>query len=268
MQFKDTKPHYLALDGLRGVAALIVVLYHIFEGYATSPVTQIVNHGYLAVDFFFLLSGFVIGYAYDDRWGKKDFTVLSYFKRRLIRLHPMVVLGALIGAVSFLAQGSVQWDGTPVSTGRLITAMILTMLMIPAYPGTATEVRGFGEMFPLNGPSWSLFFEYLGNILYALLLRKASTKTLKVVVGVTGLGLLWYAVTNQSGAGNLGGGWSLGGTNVLCGSLRLLFSYSAGLLIARIFKPSRVKHGFLIATVSPRPLTRPAPRHYVAERSL
>ncbi len=250
MQFKDTKPHYLALDGLRGVAALIVVLYHIFEGYATSPVTQIVNHGYLAVDFFFLLSGFVIGYAYDDRWGKKDFTVLSYFKRRLIRLHPMVVLGALIGAVSFLAQGSVQWDGTPVSTGRLITAMILTMLMIPAYPGTATEVRGFGEMFPLNGPSWSLFFEYLGNILYALLLRKASTKTLKVVVGVTGLGLLWYAVTNQSGAGNLGGGWSLGGTNVLCGSLRLLFSYSAGLLIARIFKPSRVKHGFLIATVS------------------
>lgn len=61
MQFKDTKPHYLALDGLRGVAALIVVLYHIFEGYATSPMDQHVNHGYLAVDFFFLLSGFVIG---------------------------------------------------------------------------------------------------------------------------------------------------------------------------------------------------------------
>ena len=69
--FSDTKPHYELLDGLRGVAALLVVWYHAFEGYAFAGGTLIesINHGYLAVDFFFILSGFVIGYAYDDRWG-------------------------------------------------------------------------------------------------------------------------------------------------------------------------------------------------------
>ena len=70
--FADSKPHYDLLDGLRGVAALLVVWYHVFEGYAFAGGTSIetINHGYLAVDFFFILSGFVIGYAYDDRWGK------------------------------------------------------------------------------------------------------------------------------------------------------------------------------------------------------
>ena len=69
--FADTKPHYDILDGLRGIAALTVVWFHIFEAFATSHLDQRINHGYLAVDFFFILSGFVIGYAYDDRWKKK-----------------------------------------------------------------------------------------------------------------------------------------------------------------------------------------------------
>lgn len=62
-----SKPHFMLLDGLRGVAALMVMCYHIFEAFATSPFDQGFNHGYLAVDFFFVLSGFVVGYAYDDR---------------------------------------------------------------------------------------------------------------------------------------------------------------------------------------------------------
>lgn len=64
------KPRYAILDGLRGVAAVIVVAFHLFETYSKGPAYQILNHGYLAVDFFFVLSGFVIGYAYDNRWGK------------------------------------------------------------------------------------------------------------------------------------------------------------------------------------------------------
>ncbi|MDE5638460.1 MAG: acyltransferase, partial [Odoribacter sp.] len=97
--FSDTKPHYELLDGLRGVAALLVIWYHVFEGFATSPVDQCFNHGYLAVDFFFILSGFVVGYAYDDRW-KASMNVKEFFKRRLIRLHPMVIMGAVLGAVT------------------------------------------------------------------------------------------------------------------------------------------------------------------------
>ena len=79
--FADSKPHYPLLDAMRGVAALVVIWYHIFEGFATSAMDQRINHGYLAVDFFFILSGFVLGYAYDDRWSKM--TLGQFFKRRL-----------------------------------------------------------------------------------------------------------------------------------------------------------------------------------------
>lgn len=92
-----SKPHYEILDGLRGVAAVMVIIFHLFEAHAGgSHLTQIINHGYLAVDFFFMLSGFVIGYAYDDRWNRM--TVGTFFKRRIIRLHPMVIMGSIVGA--------------------------------------------------------------------------------------------------------------------------------------------------------------------------
>ena len=106
--FADTKAHYALLDGLRGVAALLVIVYHIFEGYAFAGggLIETFNHGYLAVDFFFILSGFVIGYAYDDRWGQ-NLTMKDFFKRRLIRLHPMVILGAVLGVATYCIQGCV-----------------------------------------------------------------------------------------------------------------------------------------------------------------
>ena len=209
-----SKPHYVILDALRGVAALMVIWFHIFEGFATSAIDQKFNHGYLAVDFFFILSGFVIGYAYDDRW--QSMSVGSFFKRRLIRLHPMVVLGAVFGAVSFLIQGvvfggnssvfdgGVQWNGTHVSLGPVLISMLMAMFLIPCRPGGLGEVRGNGEMFPLNGPSWSLFFEYIANIMYALFLRRLSTKVLKVFVAVSGLGYAAFAILNGSGTYSIG----------------------------------------------------------------
>lgn len=245
--FADSKPHYELLDGLRGVAALLVIWYHVFEGFATSPVDQMFNHGYLAVDFFFVLSGFVIGYAYDDRW-KGRMTVGGFFRRRLIRLHPMVVLGAVLGAVTFCIQGRVQWDGTQVALSSVMLAVLLSMFLIPALPGARCEVRGNGEMFPLNGPSWSLFFEYIGNILYAFLLRRLSTRTLALLVALSGVGLAAYAVGNLSGFGHLGVGWSLSDHNLLGGMLRMTFSFSTGLFISRIFKPVAVRGAFWICS--------------------
>ena len=140
--FADTKPHYELLDGLRGVAALLVVFYHIFEGLsfaAGGTLITTINHGYLAVDFFFILSGFVIGYAYDDRLGK-TMSLGNFFKRRLIRLHPMIVMGAVIGAVTFCIQGSVQWDGTKIATSMVMLALLCAMFFIPAVPGVRYEV--------------------------------------------------------------------------------------------------------------------------------
>src|SRR6202790_2270034 len=93
------KPHYPILDGLRGTAAIMVVIYHLFEAYFPVVGHHPTPHGYLAVDFFFLLSGFVVGYAYDDRWGRMG--LRGFLARRLIRLHPMVILGSVIGAIAF-----------------------------------------------------------------------------------------------------------------------------------------------------------------------
>ncbi len=230
----EAKPHYDILDGLRGVAALLVIVYHVFECFDWTPVP----HGYLAVDFFFVLSGFVIGYAYDSRWDE-GLTVGHFFKRRLIRLHPMVIMGAVIGALCFFLQGSVRWDGTHVSAGWVMVAMLLGMFMLPLYPGVAADVRGNGEMFPLNGPSWSLFFEYIGNILYALLLRRLSTCWLAAVAAVSGVLLTGIAVHD----GYLGVGWTMADSGLWTGLVRMLFPYSLGMLMARVFRPLKRVHG-------------------------
>lgn len=247
--FADTKSHYDLLDGFRGVAALMVMWYHVFEGYAFAGGTTIenFNHGYLAVDFFFILSGFVISYAYDDRWSK-NFTMKEFFKRRLIRLHPMVIMGAVLGAITFCIQGSVQWDGTHIAISMIMLSLLCTILFIPAMPGVGYEVRGNGEMFPLNGPCWSLFFEYIGNILYALFIRRLSTKALTVLVVLLGAGLATFAITDVSGYGNIGVGWTLDGINFVGGLLRMLFPFSMGMLLSRNFKPIKVRGAFWICT--------------------
>ncbi|MDR0414438.1 MAG: acyltransferase [Prevotellaceae bacterium] len=242
--FADTKPHYNILDGLRGVAAVTVVCFHIFEAFATSHLDQRINHGYLAVDFFFMLSGFVVGYAYDGRWG--TMRTRDFIKRRIIRLHPMVVMGAAIGAVMFYLQGCSMWDVSQITVAALLAATLLSALLIPVAPGT--EVRGWGEMFPLNGPSWSLFFEYIGNILYALLLRRLPTVALALVVLAAGCSLAGFAILGP--CGDVCAGFSLTGVGFTGGFSRLLFSFSAGLLLSRIFKPVGVRGAFWICSLS------------------
>lgn len=242
--FSDTKPHYDLLDGLRGVAALTVVCFHLFEAYATSHLDQRINHGYLAVDFFFILSGFVVGYAYDDRWTKM--TVREFLTRRLVRLQPMVVIGALIGAVMFYTQGCPVWDVSAVPVAMLLVATLMNAFMIPATPGA--EIRGVGEMYPLNGPAWSLFFEYIGNVLYALFIRRLSTRALAVLVASAGCGLAAFSVWGP--LGDICIGFSLTGENIVGGSLRLLFAFPAGLLLSRVFRPVRVRGAFWIGSLA------------------
>ena len=255
--YADTKPHYHILDGLRGAAALMVVWYHVFEGYAFAEGTNgveggglinVFNHGYMAVDFFFMLSGFVISYAYDDRWSKMSMG--DFFKRRLVRLHPMIVMGAIIGLTTFLLGGGMKWDGSVTPMSGVALAFFLTCLFIPAWPGAMHEVRGNGEMFPLNGPSWSLFFEYIGNICYALFIRRLSTKALSWLVAVLGVVYIWFSVGNVSGYESIGVGWTVGdNVNIFGGFLRMMFPFSLGMLLARNFKPVRVRGVFWLAII-------------------
>jgi peptidoglycan/LPS O-acetylase OafA/YrhL len=242
--FIKSKPHYPILDGLRGVAAITVVLFHICEANSTGPYEQLINHGYLAVDFFFLLSGFVIGYAYDDRWGQ--LTIGGFFKRRLERLQPMVIMGTLIGAACFYFGDSHMWPlihTVPVWKMLLIMLIGFTLLPIPV----SWDIRGWEEMHPLNGPAWSLFFEYVANILYAIGLRKLSKTALTVFVLIAAAVLIQYSVTCKSG--NLAGGWSLNEEQLRIGFTRLVYPFFAGLLLSRIAKPGHINNAFLLCSV-------------------
>jgi peptidoglycan/LPS O-acetylase OafA/YrhL len=237
--FSDTKSHYQILDGLRGVAAVIVVMFHILETFTGGDnVKQIINHGYLAVDFFFVLSGFVIGYAYDDRWGKM--TLGGFFKRRLIRLHPMIIAGTVIGALFFYLQACDFFPGiSSVPVWKMLLVMVIGFTLLPV--GHSLDIRGWTEMHPLDGPAWSLFFEYIANILYALFIRKFSKKVLAILVFIAGCAVVQLAVQQ----GDVIGGWSIDPAQLRIGFTRLIYPFFAGLLLSRIVKPGQIKHAFL-----------------------
>lgn len=246
------KPRYDILDGLRGVAAIMVLLYHVFNDAKSFVVWPTVvdefYHSFLGVDFFFILSGFVMGYAYDERL-KTDMTLGNFIKRRLIRLHPMVVMGVLIGALAFAIQGFTKWDGTQVSIEALMLTVLLGLFLIPS--PTSLDVRGNTEAFPLNGPHWSLFVEYVGSLLYCLLLQRISTKWLRVWVACSIVSIAGFALLTEEGG--IAYGWSSEPMNLCGGALRMLYAYPMGLLMARVFRERQPKpihgHMFLLCSI-------------------
>jgi len=241
----DSKGHYQILDGLRGVAAVLVVSFHIFEAHAPSRFGQIINHGYLAVDFFFLLSGFVVAYAYDDRWDKM--TQWDFYKRRIIRLQPMLIMGTIIGALLFYFQSSPTVfpliSGTPVWKMLLVMLLGFTLLPLPV----SMDIRGWQEMHPLDGPAWSLFFEYIANILYAVLFRRFSKTVLAIFVFLFACMLVHYTVMGPRG--DVIGGWSLNAEQLNIGFTRMLYPFFAGMLLSRWGKLIHVKGAFWVCTL-------------------
>jgi len=236
------KPHYPVLDGLRGVAAIIVVTFHLAEPLATSHLDILVNHGYLAVDFFFLLSGFVIGYAYDDRWAK--LTPADFIKRRIERLQPMVVLGMTLGAVGFYFTDATLWPLIhTVPAWKVLLVMLIGYTILPV--PLSLDIRGWQEMHPLNSVGWSLFFEYIANILYAFLIRKLSNKVLSIILGIAAIALAHMAITN----GDVGGGWTLNLEQVRIGFTRMMYPFFGGLLLYRVTKPTQIKNAFLWCSI-------------------
>ena len=248
--YLDSKPRYEILDGLRGVAAMLVVAYHLFETYYEGKPDQPINHGYLAVDFFFALSGFVVGYAYQDRWDRM--TTWSFFKRRLIRLHPMVVFGTLFGALMFYFGGSSAFPLINETPWYVVIGVMLWCMTIIPLP-SSMDIRGWGETNPLNGPAWTLQWEYLANILYALFVRRFSKLLLGVCVVVFAclsiilcLDIDIFGVLHERSwaAYTVVGGWSTTADQLQVGATRLLYPFFCGLFISRMGWLIKIRGGF------------------------
>lgn len=207
--------HYLALDGLRGIAALGVVALHTTE-YFRLPVQP--GHAYLAVDFFFMLSGFVIAHAYDSRL-HHGMGVLEFLRVRLIRLQPLVVLGVALGSGAYLLRalfGGID----PIS---ILQAACANALLLP----TPALLMLRPWAFPIDTPLWSLSFEIWINILYALLFRFLNKVALSVAL-LAGAGLAASAALTFGGL-NVGFAWQ----GFYLGGARVLFPFVMGVMLAR-----------------------------------
>lgn len=157
---------YIALDGLRGVAAISVMIFHRKEWFGDG----ILTHAYLAVDYFFLLSGFVIAHAYWERM-QAGLSHARFLALRAIRLYPLIIVGAAIGTTALYLKA--VFTGAPAPEW---TAAVAAALAIPHFGGA--------DLWPVNPPTWSLFFELLFSIAFAtVLIRLRAAALLAATLG-------------------------------------------------------------------------------------
>lgn len=198
------------LDAMRGVAAMAVLFYHL-RSWMHGGISF--HGGYLAVDLFFLLSGFVIVHAYEDRL-KHSLSVRQFMILRVVRLQPIIALGTLLGFV--LACLHVTSSSGMV---KLIAALIMNSLMLPAILHQS--------VFSLNPPAWSLFYEMVANFIFSWKGAKAKSSAIAIFVLFCLGALMILSVT--------AGGLDLGlrRTEALGGISRVGFSFFAGVLVYR-----------------------------------
>lgn len=214
-----SRERFLLLDGLRGIAAFAVILDHVPGGW----LGELIPGRYLAVDFFFVLSGFVLAHAY-GRGLEAGGSAFAFMKARVIRLYPMYLLGLAI-ALSLAVLGAMRgWVGP--GWGDILTVAAFGLVFLPA-PQTATF--GNGELYPANAPAWSLFFELVANVVYALIARVLTWRVLGAILGV---GAVAVAFTMARHGEVRGPGWMW--THFDAGLARVMFDFFAGVAIYRL----------------------------------
>jgi peptidoglycan/LPS O-acetylase OafA/YrhL len=209
------------LDGLRGVAALCVALRHCDAFFAPLKLPS----GYLAVDLFFGLSGFVIAHAYHVRLeGGMSFGRFLWI--RLVRLYPLYILGILFGlldvAVGRMHGGWATWSPADLTAAGLAALFLLPSPVAPGMPNP--------YLYPFNLPAWSLFFELLINAVYALVWRFLSTRVLVGILAVSAIVLTRIGLE----AGHLNSGWAWNSLDA--GLARVSYSFFAGILLYRLLR--------------------------------
>jgi peptidoglycan/LPS O-acetylase OafA/YrhL len=212
----DPKDRFIALDGLRGIAAICVVVMHGLSGFALEP--AYLPHAQLAVDFFFMLSAFVIANAYTARM-QSGLTVRGFLSIRWIRLFPLYAVGLAIGIGAFAIKASER--GIEVGPGALIADVALGLAFLP----TPLTVGSWLSAFPFNPPAWSLFFEWMANLAWATALFRLRASWIFAFAVVAGLFFCRQALALDGVDG--GSRW----TNLGFGILRVAFPFLVGLFI-------------------------------------
>lgn len=213
---------YYTLDGIRGLAAIYVLIGHATNLFAPLPLPRF----WLAVDLFFLMSGFVLGRVYEPRFAS-GMTIRQFMLQRYLRLYPLYLVGLSIGIVS--SGVALLLNKGTLAPPAFVVATITGLLILPS-PTWQSQ----GDIIPLNFPGWSLFFELLINLLFAMNWRRLTNRVLLFIIGCSALVLV---VGFRVGAQFGGEGWG----NVFWGLPRISFSFFLGLLINR--RPTRtVRH--------------------------
>lgn len=210
-----------------------MVIYHLTQ---VRLAPSLVPHGYLAVDFFFILSGFVLARAYEQRL-EAGMRIGKFFAARVFRLMPLSILGALAGFAVLLA----KWTFFPEKVDELwqiVLSGVLNLLLLPTPFGGAASRQ---ELFPGNGPLWSLFFEVVANVVWATLLFRWPTKRMAQVT--LAMGACFAIAVASLGSANFG--WDL--HTAWFGLLRVLVGFTIGCLIHR-YTPVAVGSGSRFAT--------------------
>jgi peptidoglycan/LPS O-acetylase OafA/YrhL len=210
--------HLLALDGLRGIAALAVVIYH--RRWWIADDSEFLQHAYLAVDFFFMLSGLVVALAYERRLDDGRLGVRGFALLRVIRLYPMIVVGALLGAAFQCLHAVTSHDFGLIARTAAAFPFAVTVLPIP------TPL--FALPFALNEPSWSLFFELAANLLFAACVPWLRGRMIGIVILVFGIALIAISLS----ADGLNTGWTWG--ELHGGAVRVGFAFFAGVGLFRL----------------------------------
>lgn len=219
------------LDALRGFAAIGVLFFHL----SIVGAPQLAPHGYLAVDFFFMLSGFVLSHSYAERLQSGRLTVAKLLQIRMKRLLPLSLLGLLLGTGYFLLRLAIQkysqYALSDILGGTAFNAALLPKPWVSQAPTDTT--------FPTNTPMWSLSFEIAANVLWAALISRLDTKCAWVITAVTG-GLLILLIL-KSGTADLGATWA----TFFGGAARTLFGFFAGVLVW-YYRPKPFLSAFLL----------------------
>lgn len=166
-------PRLFQLDALRGIAAMVIMLFHLDLVYRIhGPFVR----GYLFVDMFFLLSGFVLAVS-TERKLNAGIGALAFTRDRFVRLWPLVAVGAGVAAARAFAIGMAD----PLT---LLLWLALDLAMIPSFAGT-------GPFYRFNGPQWTLFYELLANFVHALVLRRVPTRWMLALAIALGVALIY-----------------------------------------------------------------------------